>query len=52
MADRGEREKQGGNRAKSQSATLDDLGLDKHEASRFQQIAKNPKIVEHHVAES
>jgi hypothetical protein len=42
MAERGEREK--GRPAKeSQSATLSDLGIDKHESSRFQQIAAVPQ---------
>lgn len=48
MAERGERDKGKGNRnpaLKSQRATpnLDSLGLDKHEASRFQQIAAVPE---------
>ena len=35
MAEQGAREKQGGDRAKSQGATLETLGIDKHESSRF-----------------
>jgi hypothetical protein len=53
MAERGEREKQGGDRAKSQATTLLNLGLDKHESQRFREVAAVPaEIFEGHLAES
>jgi hypothetical protein len=44
MASSGERARQGGDRAKSHRATLPDLGLNKHDSSRFQQIAGVPEM--------
>jgi hypothetical protein len=57
MAERGERDKgKGGDRkSQSQAATvkLESLGLDKHESSRFQQIAAVPqKQFDAHLAEA
>jgi hypothetical protein len=39
MVDRGERERRGGDRAKSHDATLPDLGVTKSESSRWQRLA-------------
>ena len=43
MAETGQREKQGGDRAKSRAVTLRDLGVSKMQASRWQASAKMPE---------
>src|SRR5262249_28074179 len=42
MRERGERERRGGDRAKSQAVTLLDLGVSRMEASRWHQVAAVP----------
>jgi protein gp37 len=43
MRERGDRAEQGGDRAKSQAATLDDLGVTKSDSSRWQRVADVPE---------
>lgn len=51
MAERGEREQRGGDRAKSHDATLPDLGITKSESSRWQRLAAVPADVRQAYAE-
>ena len=51
MAERGERERRGGDRAKSHDATLPGLGITKSESSRWQRLADVPADVRRAYAE-
>jgi hypothetical protein len=51
MVERGERERRGGDRAKSHDATLPDLGVTKSESSRWQRLADVPAGVRQAYAE-
>jgi hypothetical protein len=51
MAERGERERRGGDRAKSHDATLPDLGVTKSESSRWQRLADVPADIRQAYAE-